>query len=383
MSLQNTSRSIEDLLYNLGSSLEKFKGVNGLQRLVTTGKLSLLSLFGEFERTKDEVYERRATAVNETRRCLIQIADEFDGISGTTQKLVSKLDHLFSTLEYFHSTCDMELDDRSTAVDADAQQLLRDLAEMHEKNNQFKKSLHDFCSATSTCADLTRSAVVQLEEVDTSTSYDVSVALTDFDRQRRRVQVKENEVTNAMSKASTRQDPAVQFAEFNYLKESEALEGYGKRYIDSLAAAMAATTFALEQSSMTGWASSNVFFVQLGLFLHEMMEGSKAVAANLLSVKNAQKVSRQLTAEKHHLMQQQRAAVGNSYASAVDALQGNPAGGAPPTAAASPRVCPPSSASVPEQTAAAARPASHYQDPSPSPSSPAASKSVDLDDLFQ
>ena len=59
MSLQGTSRSIEDLLYSLVTSLERFKGVNGLQRLVTTGKLSLLSLFGEFERTRDEVYENR------------------------------------------------------------------------------------------------------------------------------------------------------------------------------------------------------------------------------------------------------------------------------------------------------------------------------------
>ncbi|KPA80640.1 hypothetical protein ABB37_04828 [Leptomonas pyrrhocoris] len=391
MNMQSTSRGIEDLLYNLGSSLERFKGVNGLQRLVTTGKLSLLSLFGEFERTRDEVYEKRSAAVNETRRCLIQIADEFEGITGTAQKLVHKIDHLLNTLVCFHRACDMELDDRSTTDDSDAQQLLRDFAQMQEKNNKLKTSLNDFCTSTSTCADLTRSAVAQLGEMDTSTSYEVSVALTDFDRQRRRVQVRRNEFTNAMSSASSRQDPVVQFAEFNYLKESDALEGYGRRYIDSLAAAMTTTAFALEQSSMTGWASSNVFFVQLGLFFHDMTEGSRSVAVNLLSVKNAQKVSRQLTDEKRTLLQQQRTAARDSTTQEREDVHYEIGGVAYSTTMTASRATPTSSNASPRQSPMHVDSNSHVtQDPvhpqtssTFSTSTPAVSKSVDLSDLFQ
>ena len=412
MSLQGTSRSIEDLLYSLVTSLERFKGVNGLQRLVTTGKLSLLSLFGEFERTRDEVYEKRSAAVNNTRRCLIQIAYEFDGITGTVRKLMHEMDHLLNTLQNFHRTCDLELDDRSTAEDSDARQLLQDFEQIQEKNNKLRKSLNDFCACTGTCADLTRSAVNQLEEVQTHTSCDVSAALTDFDRQRRRVQVRENEMTNAMNRASSRQDPAVQFAEFNYLKESEALEGHGKRYIDSLAAAMTATTFALEQSSMTGWASSNVFFVQLGLLFQEVAEGSKAIAANLLSIKNSQKVSRQLTDEKREFLQRQRAAMRHQVPHVREDLLDEKVDSAPPTMVTAPRATatfsnspqrqaevhadaqtpfdpsPILHQSAPAQYHAApaqpqVAPIGHPPPPTASLSSPAASKSVDLDDLFQ
>ncbi|KPI84691.1 hypothetical protein ABL78_6260 [Leptomonas seymouri] len=390
MNLHSTSRGAEDLLYRLGNSLEKFKGVNGLQRLVTTGKLSLLSLFGEFERTRDEVYEKRSAAVNETRRCLTQIAEEFAGITGTAQTLVSKVDHFLSTLESFHRTCDMELDDHSTAEDSDAQQIIRDIVEMQERNTKLKTSLNDFCITTGTCADLTRSAVAQLEEVNTNTSCGVSIALTDFDRQRRRVQVKENEVISAMSCASSRQDPAVQFAEFSYLKESEALEGYGKRYIDALAAAMTATTFALEQSSMTGWASSNVFFVQLGLFFHELTEGSKAIAANLLSVKNAQKVSRRLTDEKRNILQQ-RTALGDNDAQGRGDPCSKSADVALSTMTAAPSATSTSSNASPYPAPMhidvhgdfpATRARQQFL-PTSSPGSPAVSKSVDIDELFQ
>jgi hypothetical protein len=398
MNLQSASRGIEDLLYSLETSLERFKGVNGLQRLVTTGKLSLLSLFGEFERTRDEVYEKRTTAVNETRRCLIQIADEFDGITATTQKLGRKIDHLLTTLENFHRTCDLELDDRSTADDSDAQQLLRDFVQIQEKNNKLKTSLHDFCTSTSTCADLTRSAVAQLEEVYTNTSCDVSVALTEFDRQRRKVQVRESELTSAMSRASSRQDPAVQFAEFNYLKDSEALEGCGKRYIEALASAMAATTFALEQSSMTGWASSNVFFVQLGLFFHETTEGCRAIASSLLSVKNAQKISRKLTDEKRHLLEQQRGATRDAGLQPRENLFDEMVDAAPPTVAVASHASPTPASSPSHQTPARVvahnlfqpvrdehRSASAPSQPAALPSAcpPAVSKAVDLDDLFQ
>ncbi|CAC9510167.1 conserved hypothetical protein [Leishmania infantum JPCM5] len=308
MNLQQTTRSVQDLLYTLGTSLERFRGANGLHHLVTTGKLSLLSLFGVFERTRDEEYEKRSAAVNETRRCLLQLVDDFEGITESTEKLARKIDGLLGTLEQFHRCCDMEVDGRANAGDSDAPQVGQYFRQIREASSQLKRFLGDFSASKTTCVDVTRTAIKEIEKVNADTSCNVAAALTDFDRQRRRLQMKENEMMHAMSRATSREDPAVRYAELNCVKESEALESLGRKYIDSLGNAMTATHFALEQSSMTGWASSNVFFVQLGQLFSELSAIGKAIAASLLSIKNSQKVSHQLSEEKRRILREQRAA---------------------------------------------------------------------------
>lgn len=308
MNLQQTTRGIQDLLYTLGTSLERFRGANGLQHLLTTGKLSLLSLFGVFERTRDEEYKKRSAAVNETRRCLLQFVDDFEGITESTENLVRKIDRLLGTLEQFHRCCDMEVDDRSNVGDSDAPPLGQYFRQIREASSRLKGFLDDFSASKITCVDVTRTAIREIEKVNADMSCNVAAALTDFDRQRRRLQMKENELMHAMSRATSGENPAVRYAELNYVKESEALESLGRKYIDSLGNAMTATHFALEQSSMTGWASSNVFFVQLGQLFSELSAIGKAIAANLLSIKNSQKVSHQLSEEKRRILREQRAA---------------------------------------------------------------------------
>ncbi|KAG5497424.1 hypothetical protein JIQ42_03910 [Leishmania sp. Namibia] len=319
MNLHQTSRGIQELLYTLGISLERFKGTNGLQHLVTTSKLSLLSLLGVFERTKDETYQKRATAVSETRRCLLRLVDDFDQVAGSTERLVRKIDRLVGTLEQFHRCCDMEIDDRLSADDPGVRQLGQGFRQICEANSHLKGSLDEFSASRVTCTDLTRSVIVEIERVGAETSCDVAAALAAFDDQRRRVQMKENEVAHAMSRATSGEDPAVRFVEFNYAKELETLDSLGRKYIDSLGNAMTATHFALEQSSMTGWASSNIFFAQLGQLLSEISASGKAIAASLLSIKNAQKVSHQLTEEKQRILQEQRATA-NAPAAATSAV---------------------------------------------------------------
>ncbi|GET90524.1 hypothetical protein, conserved [Leishmania tarentolae] len=306
MNLQQTTRGVQHLLYTLGASLGRFRGENGLQHLVSTGKLSLLSLFGVFERTRDEEYEKRSIAVSETRRCLLQLVDDFEEISGETEKLMGKIHRLLGTLEQFHRCCDMEVNDRANASDSYLPQLEKYFRHIQESGSQLRGFVEDFSASKTTCVDLTRTAIKEIEKVDADTSCDVAAALADFDRQRRRLQVKENEVLHAMSGATSREDPAVRYAELNCMKEAEALESFGRKYIDSLGNAMMATHFALEQSSMTGWASCNVFFVQLGQLFSEMSASGKAIAENLMSIKNSQKVSHQLSEEKRRILQEQR-----------------------------------------------------------------------------
>ncbi|KAG5490321.1 hypothetical protein JKF63_00441 [Porcisia hertigi] len=308
MNLQQASRGIEEWVHTLGVSLNRFKGASGLQRLVTTGELSLLSLFGEFERTRDENYEKRSEAVSETRQCLLQLADDFDGVAKATEKLISRMNLLLGTLERFHRCCDTEVDDCLDANDPDFQQQERDFQQIRGAISQLKRSFESFNASKDTCTALTRAAITQMEDASAATSCDVAAALTDFDRQRRRVEVKGKQVGRATSSATSREDSTVQLAEFNYLRESQALEGLGRKYIDSLGNAMKETHFALEMSSMTGWASSNVFFAHLGQLFNEMSESGKAIAANLLSIKNSQKVSHKLTEEKRRRLRGQRAA---------------------------------------------------------------------------
>ncbi|KAG5473885.1 hypothetical protein LSCM1_04520 [Leishmania martiniquensis] len=306
MSLHQPSRGIQELLYTLGTSLERFKSIDGLQHLVKTGKLSLLSLLGLFERTKDEVYERRATALSETRRCLLQLVSDLEEVADSSDKLARKINRLIDTLEHFHRCCDMEIDDRIGSEDPNVQQLRQDFRQIREANSQLKSSLEDFSASRVTCTDMTRSAITEIEKVSAETASDVAAALADFDDQCRRVQMKENEVAHVMSRATSREDPAVHFAEFSYVKELELLDSLDRKYIDSLGNAMKATHFTLEQPSMTGWVSSNVFFAQLGHLLGDISASGKTIAVCLLSIKNAQKVSHQLTEEKQRILQEQR-----------------------------------------------------------------------------
>ncbi|CBZ23795.1 conserved hypothetical protein [Leishmania mexicana MHOM/GT/2001/U1103] len=367
MNLQQTTRGIQDLLYTLGTSLERFRGANGLQHLVTTGKLSLLSLFGVFERTRDEEYEKRSAAVNETRRCLLQLVDDFEGITESTAKLVQKVDRLLGTLEQFHCCCDMEVDGRANVSGSDVPQLGQYFRQIREASSQLKGFLDDFSTSKTTCVDVTRTAIKEIEKVNTDTSCNVAAALTDFDRQRRRLQMRESEMMHAMSRSTSREDPAVRYAELNCVKESEALESLGRKYIDSLGNAMTATHFALEQSSMTGWASSNVFFVQLGQLFSELSTTGKAIAAHLLSIKNSQKVSHQLSEEKRRILQEQRAAAtaaGVATNTETDLFSGG--------ADVSP------GASFPLVTSSPAGPSARVSSPTEGPGR----GSVNLDDLF-
>ncbi|CAJ1029906.1 hypothetical protein, conserved [Leishmania lindenbergi] len=379
MNLQQASRSIHEMLYTLGTSLDRFRGANGLQHLANTGRLSLLSLFGMFERTRDENYEKRSSAICETRRCLLQLVDDFEGIAGTTEKLMQGINRLLVTLEQFHRCCDIEIDDRINVDDSAINQLEQCFQQIREANSRLKGSLEDFSTSKATCVDITRNVIMEVEKVNTDTSRNVAAALTDFDHQRRRVQMKENEMAQAMSRTS-REDPAVRFAELNYVKESELLEGLGRKYIDSLGNAMKATHFVLEQSSMTGWASSNVFFVQLGQLFSEMSASAKAIAANLLFIKNSQKVSHQLTEEKRRILQEQRATSTAAVAATVTTTRPFTEGASASPGASSPYSCTNDSL-VPSPLATASQ-----LGPSAKESSLTEGlerRSVNIDDLFQ
>lgn len=309
MSLHGAAKGVEGLLHSLGSSLEVFSEPGALHRAMSNGKLSLLSLVGEFERTRDESYEKRRFSVTTTQSCLLEFNKQFNSISDILEKLVMKIEGMSLTFEKFHNSCDLEIDDQTAAERADLSVIEKCFHEMNFSNQKLRLSLQDFRTCAETCTQLTKSAISQLEDTYTLSFREVDNALTDFDRQRRRVQVKEQEYSKSLSQTGSNANPSTQFAEFSYIRESDALQAIGSKYLDSLRRAMDNTKFALEQSSMTGWASCNVFFGQLAHLFSELSVSGKHTAASLLGIKNSQKVSRELTEEKRKALQRPPAAL--------------------------------------------------------------------------
>lgn len=302
MTFLGASRSVEDFLCNLSSSMQEFKANDGFHRLVGTGKLSLLTLIGDFKQTKDTLFERRTFCVGNTRRCLLEVSELFDGISQTAEKLVVKVAKLVEALNRFHEFCDMELERQEEAQQSNVD---TKFAEMRKVNLQMRKALDDFQSSRITCSGLTSAALEQLTESESAASRLVNKAQVEFDLLRRKVQGKEANALQHQSPGSQTHVAPTSFSEFNLSCESAQLQRAGDGYIAALREAMSNTSFALEQTLMTTWAAANVFLLQLTSFFDEFRNGTKKVADTLLVVKNSQTVSKKLSFEKQIQMKNQ------------------------------------------------------------------------------
>lgn len=298
MALRKTTKSVDELLYSLGTSLQQFKGQNGLQRFINAGKLSLLSFVGDFEETHDQLFTKRTDSLSNTRRCLLTLNDLFEDVTRYATKMAGKVEQITKTLDQFHECCDLELDNPEYAENsgnAVGEEKLREMAKLSAEMN---RALNEFCSSASTCESLNASTVAQLERVDKETSGSVGKAQTDFDAQRRRTQLKEDDVNRLRSGGNYPGREVLRLAEFGLQRENEALQVVGDEYFISLQEAMTSTSFSLEQTCMATWASSNVFFVQFGTFLKEFETRIHATGKLLIDIKNSQHVSKQIGVER-------------------------------------------------------------------------------------
>lgn len=289
------------MFFSLNSTLQKFKGDDGLQRLFSAGKLSLYSLMGDFQQTKDELFERRTSCVLNTRRCLRQLDEQFDGIVRTTDKLVTQISGVFATLESFHHHCDLELEYETETYQEDTQQFDRCFASVKEAERKMRQAMGEFSSANMTCKSLNAGAVTQLEGVDAASITEVGRAQMELDLHRRKVQVLEADMAKLQSRQGMVNEGDFVAAQMGLQRETDELQVVGDSYVETLRRAMQSTSFALEQTSMTGWSCCNVFFVQLSTMLNELRDNTAGAASIFSTIKNSQNVSKRITQEKRSL----------------------------------------------------------------------------------
>ncbi|EPY33245.1 hypothetical protein STCU_00534 [Strigomonas culicis] len=296
-----TTNAIDDLVFNLSSALGQFKGDNGVGRLLTAGKLSLLSLMGEFDKTNDALFERRSNSVQNTRRCLVRLNEEFSSVLKHMDKVVSKVDSIVSIMHEFHESCDLEILSENANQQRDEGLRFKNLfADLDKVNATVQKIFADFHSNQTTCVQMNANSVQELGAIHNEVNTDVKRKQTDFDMLRRRVQVKQSEFERLRASGQPH-NAAVQNAEATLREAAADVEVIGDSYLLEIQKGMDATRFALEQTTMSGWASINVFFVQLTTFMKDMSESTASIGNIAKVIKNEQQVSKELGEEKRRL----------------------------------------------------------------------------------
>lgn len=283
------------MLYSLKASLQKFKGERGFQRLLDTGRLTLLSFLGEFEASQDEVFSKRSEAVMKTRQCLADLNELFDAVDNISGNLVQTFGRIIQTLEEFHKCCDSELMKVSDeGVDRQDEFEIK-FRELREQNVKLRQTYQEFSSLKLTPKRMNSSAMEQVEKSFLDASRIVGSSQTDLNVHRRRVQVRESDLHKAQISGD---QVAVQFAQNRLQDASSVLERVGTDHLNVVKIAMDKTKFSLEQTSMASWSSSNVFFAQLGSLFVGFGDSTKAIGNICCLIKNMQSVSKRISEEK-------------------------------------------------------------------------------------
>ncbi|EPY40910.1 hypothetical protein AGDE_03016, partial [Angomonas deanei] len=236
---------MENLLYSLGVSLEQFKGENGFQHLLQKSKLSLLSFVGEFDRTRDVIFEKRSQSVEKTRKYVLQLDQEFSDVTQTIDKLSNQVTNIFKIMRKFHQYCDSEIEIRNdSAPDSAPSDFSRYFNEIEALNASLRGAARDFLSTGETVKRLNQGAINQIELLHTAAKKSVALKQTELDTLRRKVQVKQAE----LSKYSPYHGEYAN-CERELNIASADLEVVGDLYLRELRNAMESTQYALEQTA--------------------------------------------------------------------------------------------------------------------------------------
>lgn len=296
MSSVPSSGNMDYMLYSLKASLQKFKGERGFQRLLDTGRLTLLSFLGEFEASQDEVFTKRSEAVMRTRQCLADLNELFDTVDNLSGSLVQTFSRIIQTLEEFHQCCDSELMKASVEGEMDRHDEFEvKFKELREQNAKLRQTYVEFSSLKLTPKRMNSSAMEQVEKSFLDASRIVGSSQTDLNVHRRRVQVRESDLQKAQMSGD---QVAVQFAQNRVQEASRVLERVGTDHLNIVKIAMDKTKFSLEQTSMASWSSSNVFFSQLGSLFVGFGDSTRAIGNICCLIKNMQSVSKRISEEK-------------------------------------------------------------------------------------
>eukprot|EP00796_Vickermania_ingenoplastis_P002312 gene2312-1449_t len=291
-----TSGTMDSVLYSLKASLQRFRGERGFQRLLDAGRLTILSFLGEFEASQDAVFSKRAEAVMKTRQCLLDLNELFDTVDTINGTLVETFSRIIQTLEGFHKCCDVEAITRTEeAMMNERGEFEAKFQELRQQNAKLKESFLEFSTLKLTPKRMNHSAMEQVEQTFLDASRAVGASQTDLDVHRRRVQVREADLRRAQVSGDALETT---IATRRLQEATRILEQAGTRHMDVVRRSMDNTKYALEQTSMASWSSSNVFFVQLGTLFNGFGESTKAIANTCCLIKNMQAVSKKISEEK-------------------------------------------------------------------------------------
>ncbi|KAH9598875.1 hypothetical protein LSM04_003143 [Trypanosoma melophagium] len=302
--LRENVRGVENVIRDMGVSLHQYRGPDGLRLLMEQGKLSVLSAFGEFKKSNDEIYNSRMKVVSRTRSSIMKLSDQFDAVGDTIGILTTQLDTLLVELQKFTEVCEKHLEETGLEP-AD----FSELSDIQSSSTKIRLLGHDLSSniKVNSCG-IESASLEQIDSVYSEVKSEVARAETIFDVQRRQTEVYESELTKNQS--CTDPDRA-RMAKYKHLRSLEALQGSGEQYHAALRKGMEKTLFVLEQASMATWSASNVFFLQLSGFFKDLITECEQVAGVLANVKNNRRVSRRINSEK-------RAAAAAAAATATD-----------------------------------------------------------------
>lgn len=301
MSTSPPSPNMDYILYSFKASLQKFTGEGGFKRLLDSSRLTLLSFLGEFESSQDEVFTKRGDAVMKTRQCLLELNRHFDTVDEIGNTLIQTFGNIIATLDEFHKCCDKmgnnEEDD-----------FFLKFEELRSQNVQLKKLYHEFSALKLTPKRMNSAAIEDLESSFLEASRLVGSSQTGIDVHRRKVQVRQANLNRAHQSGDTQ---AIQDATSRLSQASNTLESVGAQHFEVVKKAMEKTHFSLEQTSMSSWSSSNVFFAQLGDLFSGLCVSTKAIANICCLIKNMQTVSKKISEEKGQALEVAHAAARN------------------------------------------------------------------------
>lgn len=301
MPISNEPPNMDYVLYSLKASLQKFTGEGGFKRLLDSSRLTLLSFLGEFESSQDEVFGKRRDAVMKTRQCLLDLNHHFDTVDEIGNTLIQTFSKIIATLNEFHKYCDKMGNDETD-------EFVLKFNDLRNQNAQLKKLYHEFSMLKVTPKRMNSSAVDTLESSFLEASRLVGSSQTGVDVHRRKVQVRQSELNRARNSGDTE---AVEVATARLSQACNTLESVGANHFEVVKKAMETTHFALEQTSMSSWSSSNVFFSQLGDLFSGLCVSTKAIANICCLIKNMQTVSKKISEEKGQALEKFQAGARN------------------------------------------------------------------------
>eukprot|EP00672_Neobodo_designis_P026759 CAMPEP_0174850860 /NCGR_PEP_ID=MMETSP1114-20130205/21173_1 /TAXON_ID=312471 /ORGANISM="Neobodo designis, Strain CCAP 1951/1" /LENGTH=400 /DNA_ID=CAMNT_0016085351 /DNA_START=39 /DNA_END=1241 /DNA_ORIENTATION=+ len=367
------------------------------------GKLAFVSkVLGRVDETHAPEFDHRSGATDQCQKILKHAHQSFERVSLLFEQLSLEVARVSSLLEEFQDVidpCEARMSREGAADDAnspggtsDAAKVAQLTAEMQEQAERLVKMAQSAGETLKfSCVSIVTSSVKQAKKDAAEARSSVRDAQVALDLAR-------NDVVAAQEELETIEATLEEFREANGTVNPRTIDSLGvdpvkaRQTLDRREAALENRKAAydsavienvkrldhsLEQTTMAGWSSFNVFFTEVSNFLAEGAPVANAISQHTRSLKNLQGVSKQLTRERRVRLAQelQQAALRSAGTSpAGPTVMTTATGGHAPTAT--------SFFDDPVETATTAPDAAGASSPDERPAPKPTARPVDWDELF-